>query len=303
MHGSVDRAFGKPLDLAPAALSSDRAESLFFIHLAACDIRDYCDFLLQMYLPTTPMWAVAGLFSFTVAIAVRLGLETIFRCGAGFSFILFGTVFLAPFMVGKELEMDRAIALITHFNAAQLWDATYSTTPWFAESFLVLFLWPQIKDAHKTFRTPLYSSLFSGAFVAVNFIMCMLLFGPNITQHMPFPVLELIRYIRIGDFLENMDPFIVAIWTTSIFLKVCLLLYTAVLIMAQMLKLKDLRPLTFSMAAIMMAMSAHIAVSTSGLHQFYQTSWPTYTLFVECLPAIYILSSYVRRKRSAAASP
>ncbi|MGG2199154.1 GerAB/ArcD/ProY family transporter [Paenibacillus sp.] len=267
----------------------------FFIHLAGLVLREITDFLIQVYLPTTPSWMVASLFAFVVSIAVRAGIEAIFRCASGFFFVIFGTASFIPFMYGKDLNFNRTIALFTHLNPGRLFSDTYPFIPWFGEMMLILFIFPYIHNSGKTFRSLLWSSAASSYFIEMSFLLCLLLFGPHVSAQLTYPVLEMIRFIRIGGFLENLDPIVVAIWLSSLFVKISILLYIPVFITAQLFRLKDTRPLTFSFGAIMLGLSMHIVDNSIELNQFLLHAWPTFALVMECLPLLYWIMSVIKK--------
>ncbi|CAG7657222.1 GerAB/ArcD/ProY family transporter [Paenibacillus allorhizosphaerae] len=274
--------------------------SFFFLHLASLILRNITDFLVQIYLPSTPQWVVAAIFVFVISIGVRSGIEVIFRCASGFFFIIFSVASLNPFLVGRELNYERAIALITHLQASRLVGDTYPYIAIFGEMFAVLFIFPYLARSDKTFRTLLWSSFSSLLFIETYFIMCLLLLGSHLTAQLTYPVLEMIRFIRIGDFLENLDPIVVAIWISGLFIKLSFLLYISVLIVSQLFGLKDTRPFSFSFGAILLTLSVHAAGNSTELNHFIMYVWPTYALLVESMPLIYLLMALFRNRRSAA---
>ncbi|MFB9327952.1 GerAB/ArcD/ProY family transporter [Paenibacillus aurantiacus] len=273
----------------------------FFLHQAAYIMKEFTDFMAQMYLPTTPEWLLTALFLYTAAIAVRSGLETIVRCASGFFFVVFMASLLAPLLVTKDVNFDRSIALVTHFRFDSMWEAVYKTAPWFGESFFVLFLLPRIDAPQRTYRTLLIASIGSSLVTAFYYIYSMLLFGQSVTAHLTYPVMEVIRYVRIGDFLENMDPLMEAIWTASIFIKLCTLLYIVTLLMTRIVKVKDGRPFSFVTAAIVFGIVNQMNVSTTELNDFFQSSWATFAWFI-VLSTILVLALYLSFAKMNAAA-
>ncbi|TBL75697.1 GerAB/ArcD/ProY family transporter [Paenibacillus thalictri] len=269
----------------------------FFLHLSSIIVRQISDFLVQTFLPTTPLWVVAGMFSFLVAIAVRSGFEVIFRCASGFFIVIISSAALVPFMVGKELNYNRAIAFITHLDAGSLWNPVITFIPWFGEMFLILFIFPFLAEPEKTYRSVMWSMLISLIFIEIDFILCLLMFGADVTGHFSYPMLEMVRFIRIGDFLENLDPLLVTIWISSVFIKVSLLLYMVLLITSQLLGLKDSRPLSFSFSAIMLVMAIHNTPNSTMLEHFIMKTWPVFAMLVECSPLIYWAVQLFKKSR------
>ncbi|TXK83687.1 endospore germination permease [Paenibacillus sp. N3.4] len=269
----------------------------FFLHLASMVLREFTDFVIQIYLQSTPSWVIAAFFAFVVAIAVRSGLEAIFRCAAGFFFITIGAALIAPTLLGKEMNYNRTIAFLTHLDMGTLFSSSYPFIPWFGESFLILFIFPFLAKSEKTFRSLIVSSLVNIFLIDLYFVLCLLLFGAHLSGQLTYPVLEMIRFIRIGDFLENLDPIVVAIWMSSIFIKISTLLYMAVLITSQLFGLKDTRPFSFAFAAILLGLSIHLVQNTVELNHFLFHTWPSFGLVMECSPLIYLIMSYIKKRQ------
>ncbi|MGG1555268.1 GerAB/ArcD/ProY family transporter [Paenibacillus ferrarius] len=267
----------------------------FFIHIGSIVLRQTMDFLLQIYLPSTPSWAIGGSFAFVIWLAVRSGLEAIFRCAAGFFFVIFVTASFVPFLVGKELNFHSAIALITNFDVSQLAYGSYPFIPWFGEMFLILFIFPFLAEPEKTRRTLVLSSLCSIFFFEVYYLLCILLFDKHLMAEITYPILEMLRFIRIGDFLENLDPIVVAIWIAGLFIKISLLLYVSVLIFAQQFNLKDTRPLSFPFAAIMVGLAMNVVKNQVELNDFLMHSWANFAYCIEFSPIIYWAAFKLRK--------
>ncbi|MGG1517155.1 GerAB/ArcD/ProY family transporter [Paenibacillus oryzisoli] len=267
----------------------------FFIHIASIVLRQTMDFLIQIYLPATPSWAIGGSFALVIWLAVRSGPEAIFRCAAGFFFVIFVTASFVPFLVGKELNYHSAVALITNLDMRQLTVASYPFIPWFGEMFLILFIFPLLAEPEKTRRTLVLSSLFSILFFELYYLLCILLFDKHLMAEITYPILEMLRFIRIGDFLENLDPIVVSIWIAGLFIKISLLLYVSVLIFAQLFKLKDTRPLSFSFGAIMVGLSMNVVKSQVELNDFLMHSWANFAYCVELSPVVYWAAFKLRK--------
>lgn len=275
----------------------------FFLHTSAYILREYEDFIVQTYLSQTPNWAVGVLIGFVVAYTARLGIQTLFRTAQGLFFMVLFAYFLDSVFIWKELTWDRGVAFITNHSFKGIYNGIYTSIPFFGEIFLIIFVFPYFTQKNKTFKTMCWSIFWGLLIINSNIFFLLLLFGPNLTSHITYPMLELVRYIRIADFIENLDPFLIAIWSTTVYLKLSIVFYIANLIAAQVFGLKDHRPLTFSLAAVMVALSLQMSGGTAALTSFYNRSWATYAYFIELIPILYLLMDSVKkmiRKKSAA---
>lgn len=273
---------------------------LFCLHGSAFMLREYEDFIIQVYLPETPNWAIGILFGGTVAIMARLGIVTLFRSAQGLFFITILAILLNTVFIGRELRWERSIAFITNHNFQGILQGSYFISPFFCEIILLIFIFPYIMNKEKTRRSLFWAIFFSISLIILYIGFLILLFGPNLTAHLAYPILEMVRYIKIAEFIENLDPLLIAVWSTMVYIKISFFFYLAVHILSQLLKLKDHRPLTFSLAAVMVSMSLNMAENFASLSDVYEHSWPTFALCAESIPLLYLLmdtiKNYVKKK-------
>ncbi|MFF2448777.1 endospore germination permease [Neobacillus sp. NPDC058068] len=276
--------------------------SLSFLHTSAFVLREYEDFIVQTYLGETPNWAVGGMLGIVVAITARLGIQTLFRTAQGLFFLTLIADISNTIFIGKELKWDRWMAFITNHSGHGIFAGTYMTIPFFGEVIVLVFIFPYLTQKNKTLKSVSWAIVLGLLLIIVNFVFLLLLFGPNLASHITYPMLEMVRYIRIADFIENLDPFLISIWSTTVYLKISLLFFLSVQILAQFFRLKDHRPLTFSLAAVMVALSLQMSGGSASLTSFYTKSWATYSYFIEGVPILYLLMDTLKRfikKRSA----
>jgi spore germination protein KB len=267
----------------------------FCFHLGAVILREYEDFIVQTYLPTTPNWAVGTMFMIVVALTVRLGISTLFRVAQGLFFLILFSDIINTIFISRELKWDRWMAFITNHSVNGIANGSYFIFPLFGEIFIMLFLFPYFKEINKTFKAISGAIWFSLILLLSSLSCILLLFGPNLASHLTYPMLDMVRYFRIADFIENLDPFLIAIWSTSIYLKISILFYVSVLVMAQFFRLKDFRPFTYSLAAVMVAMSVQMSEGSAGIIRLFKESWPTFALVVEAIPFLYLLIDTIKQ--------
>jgi spore germination protein KB len=265
------------------------------MYIGANLIRELSDFLGLVYLPLTPNWAIASLFGLSVILAVRSGIENIFRAASGLIFIVVGFVFLIPLLLGKEIIWPIAGAFIRHWELQPIWGGTIAAIG-ILDMSKVLFIYPHLRDKEKTFRSMAIGSGCGVLMIILTYMTCIMVFGVNLTSHMSYPTMEMFRMIRIGDFLDNMDPFFIGIWMTGLFIRICFFLYIAVSGIGQMFRLKHSKPLALSLGAVMIGMSIHLAENITERQNFLGKALPVFTLIVELLLILYLLGLWWRKR-------
>jgi spore germination protein KB len=285
---------GKWLHVPLAALFS-----YFFLHLAAYLMREFTNMTLMALLPETPGWAIVAIFGICVALAIRSGMESIFRVGQSFFFIILLSVLFTTVLLTKDIPFHKSIAFITHHDVGRIWSGGVMSASLFGELVLVLVLYPMVAGQGKAGKTLLWAALSALLLCLNNLVPLLLTLTPYVSGHMNYPVLELQRMIRAGDFLENVDPLLVAIWMTGFFVKIALFIWITVHGFSKLFGLKDYRPLAFPFTAITAGLSLHMSENSAQLEQFFSRGGILFILIAQCIPLLYLVVSWIRGKRSA----
>ncbi|SFK72869.1 spore germination protein KB [Paenibacillus sp. 1_12] len=268
-----------------------------FLFAAATVMRQLQDFMVEVYLPATPGWAVSAMFGLCVAYAVRSGIETIFRSSQGIFVLSVAGVLIVPFFVHKEINYRMVIAMINHFDMKGIWNGAFMMAALYAEMAFIPFLFPYFTNKNKTMRSITWAVVTSVIIVLTNLISMILVFGPDLTANLQYPQLELIRYIRAGASLENLDPVLIAIWLSSLFIKISLFLYLAVLCLTHTFSLKDHKPFSLSMTVMMVGVSLYMVKSKPEFDALYRHGEFTFLLVTELIPIVYLLVDRIRSSR------
>ncbi|MCM3571176.1 endospore germination permease [Neobacillus mesonae] len=266
-----------------------------FLQISALILREYEDFIVQTYLPRTPNWAVGVMFGIVVAVTARLGFENLFRIAQGLFYLCILANIGNLALIGKELQWNRLMAFITNHSGHGIYAGSYFLIPIFGEVLVLLFIFPYLTQKHKTMKSIIWGTIFSVLFIGINIVWLLLLFGPNLTSHLTYPMLEMIRYVRIADFIQNLDHLLISIWATTVFIKITVVFTIAVQILTQLLGLKDHRPLTFSLAAVMVALSVNMASGSVDITNFYTQSWATFSYCLEAIPLLYLVVDTIKQ--------
>jgi len=272
-----------------------------FIHLyiAASILRQLTDFILQIYLPGTPMWAVASLFGICVARSVRTGPVNFFRSAQGLFLFSVISVFAFPLFAIGEVDEAKLIALMTDLRPHGIWEGAFLTAALYAEMAFVIYLYPHFEKKAMTFRTLVWSGITAILVTILNMTASLLLFGSELTAELTYPTLEMIRYIRAGSFLENLDPLLIVFWLFSMLLKIGLFLLIGTTMTAHLFGLKDHKPFSLSMAAAMTALSIVMFDTMADIEDAALHSESTMLLLKASMPALYLLVDWLRSRNQS----
>ncbi|OXM85136.1 GerAB/ArcD/ProY family transporter [Paenibacillus rigui] len=277
--------------------------SLFNLHLSAYIIREFLDFFSQTYLRDTPQWAICLLFTFALFCLIQSGCSNLFRFAQG-CFIFVGLLFLVkPLFFLESLDIEMLKAFITPHEAGIIWDETYLITPWYGEMIIIIFILPELEKPMKSIKM-LWLASAAGTYILLSEYMIMIgFFGPELSGVLTYPALELARFISLGDFLQNLDPFIVSVWILALFVKLSVIFYTGVLTFSQAFAIGNYKLVSLPLTAAVVGLSMVMAHNPSELTAFFDQSWAAFAWIVECSPAVYVIVDYVKSRHAKRAAP
>lgn len=196
----------------------------FFFFIFARDIRILIDFTDIILLPQTPLIVIAILITLTATLITRGGIEVIARMTEFFFPILAFIVLILPIFVFSELDFKQLKPFLEQGVGRVLQGSWYST-PYVGEIIALPFIF-----SNRSFqlRNGIYGLLVGTFLLESLIIQTIMVFGPDLTIHLFDPPYELIRQIRITDFLDRFDLPIAAIWIPNILIKISLDLYIVV---------------------------------------------------------------------------
>lgn len=191
-----------------------------FFFTIAYDIRFLVSLLNIYLLPLTPLIALASITVFTAVLFARSGIVVTARASVvlGPPFVIM--VFFLPALLTGQARLAFLNPVLEHPLGVA--EATFYAFGHFAELMLIPLLFAQ-----RTFRlAEIWPGIAVG--VAVTTIMILgelVLFGPDLTTMFWDPPYELIRQLRITDFLDRLDMAIAAAWMPTALLKIGITLY------------------------------------------------------------------------------
>jgi spore germination protein KB len=266
----------------------------FFFHLAAFYVRQFNDFIVQTFLPGTPNAMIAFLITFIIVVAVRAGIEPIFRFAQVFFLFTIFSSLIIPFLLGKDLNFDMSIAFVTHVIKPVLLQSAMYTTPWYADMVVIVFFYHALARQQKTIKSVFVGSLLT-TFVFLPFTINIIMrFGPHFSAEMTYSGHELLRSISVADFLENVDPFFISLWFYAVVIKVCICFYSATLVAAKVCGLRDYRVLVPAMGFFLFGFSMHMSENASEVYHFLLESWVGYAWIVVLIPVLYLVVAKLR---------
>lgn len=268
----------------------------FFIHTNSVIIREFGELFGTLAMPRTPILVFHAAIVLLGVYAVRSGLEVIarlFELITPFVFIVY--TFLLILSLHKT-EFSRLLPVLENgFQPVLLGSVTPSA--WRGEVMLLAMLLPYIVKPREGRYIGLLAVILTGVALTTDAIFNTAFFGPEATR-LVFPTFTIIKGIEIGGFLR-FDPFIVSVWVASVWTKIALFYYVGVLGTAQLLNLKDYKPVILPIGVILTALSSLVVQNSVELPLYFTSGFPPFaSLFEWVIPFALLLIAIARGCKS-----
>ncbi|AGL00894.1 GerAB/ArcD/ProY family transporter [Desulfoscipio gibsoniae] len=268
---------------------------LWFIHICSIMIREYGNFLIDVFMPETPLIVINILGAALAAYTVKNGLEVLARVNQIFLPIILISVILIFLLALPEMKLERFLPVF-EAETVKIFKGAIVPWGWMGEIITFAMLIPFLAQPGQTRHTAVITIPLVGLFFTLLAVASVAVFGP-VFSNMNFPVLNAARVINIANFIDRPEPIIMAIWIIGGLLKISIFYYVSVLGFAQWLNLKDYRPLVLPVGVILIALSIAVAENMLELTHFLGNVSPYELLTFELvIPLTLLLIALVRRQ-------
>lgn len=272
----------------------------WFVHICAIMVREFGDFMVDAFMPETPLVAVIIIAVAVAAYIVTQGLEVVARTNQVFLPLQLFSIALIFLLVTPEMDLKRLLP-VGETDAVHIFKGAIAPLAWCGEINTFAMIIPFLARPGGAGRIATTSVVAVGLLFTVIVAGSLAVFGPGVAN-MTYPVLNVTRVINIANVLERMDPFIVTIWITGGYVKIAFFYYVTVLGGARLLKCRDMRPLVLPVGVILAALSILIGQSNLEVLRFIGFTWPFYAFTMEmAIPlGLLLIALFTGRGKSRA---
>ena len=254
-------------------------------------------FLNIHVLPSTPMGALNILMGMIIVMGVRLGLETIARSAEILIVVFFFLFLILVVFISPEIKFENIQPVYEagtkKIIQSSLTFVVYSSV----NAVILLMIFPafinKTKQGKKSF---LIGNLIGGIVIIIITFLCVAVLGAENTTRLMYPSYELAKRVNIGDFVQRIEAFMEILWIISIYFKATLYFYASVLGIAQILNLKDYRPLTIPLGMIAIALSLVVYPNVIYQKNWDSTTLVSYSLSIGLFLPLLLVVIYALRK-------
>ncbi|MFT4416338.1 GerAB/ArcD/ProY family transporter [Fredinandcohnia humi] len=271
---------------------------VFFFFIGATTVLFHMgNFLVTQIMPDTPIHIINALFAVIIVYGIRLGIEVFARAAEIFFPWVVLLFCILLFTLLPEIEIKNIQPVfeegIKPICVGALSLVSVASLPCIVFTMII----PCVSEINKV-RTTFIISLYIGGFVIITTtFLCIAVLGADFTARSTFPSYVLAKKISIGNFVERIEILIAILWFITIFYKILLYFYACIIGTAQILGLKDFRPITLPFGMILVIYSYIVYPNTVYAAEWDTTVWIPYALtYGFFLPLLLFVVAKIRFK-------
>jgi len=261
LTGYVRKIFGKYLGWGIGLLYI-----LFFLYIAARNLREFGDLIISSILPKTPLLAINILIVLAICYVLCLGIEVLGRTAEVFIVILIFLGFAGNFLIYVSGNIDPHNLQPFLENG---WKPIVTTAfphiiifP-FAEMLVFTMLLPYLNRPESVKKVWLSALISSGLVLGYTTSLNIAVLGVEQVERSTFPLLSTVRNVNLMEFLQRLDAIVVYTLLITVFFKAAIYFYSAVIGIVDLFKLKNHQQIVLPIGIIIIFFSMIMASNFS----------------------------------------
>jgi spore germination protein KB len=214
-------------------------------------LSEFTVFAIAILLPNTPSWILFfSMLLLVIYVVYSSGIEGIGRCSEVFGPIIFLSVLLLILFSITNMEVKKILPVFVDTGFVAILKGAVPSTAFFAEVVIILMLIKFLDDKNKGPYKTIWGLVLSGILTTIVVIGIITIIGPKVAAKQSYPFFDMINYINIMEFIQNLEIIAVLVWILSVFIKLSVYLFVASYGTAQLFKFKDWRKCIWIVAFI-----------------------------------------------------
>ncbi|SFD77667.1 spore germination protein KB [Paenibacillus catalpae] len=263
-------------------------------------LRAMTDFIQLVLFNKTSNWVISIIMIANMAyISYRGGITAIGRFSQITGPLFFTVVLLTFALNATNLDFKQIMPAFHDHNLIDLFDASLVHGSFLSESILIMMLIPLITQPGKAAKTALWAVSISSFLVLLTTASVIMTFGPELSGQFIYPFFNMVRFISVLEFIQNMDVWVIFVWLFGVFVKLSVYLTLTSHGIAELTN-RDIRKKTvlFLIAAYLLCTLPPLNITivlTSYLYKIWLPLifWPSMIV----IPCLLLIISLIRRKQ------
>jgi len=267
-----------------------------FLERVVIDLRIYGSLLVIGFLPNTPLIFLVGTMVLVCIICVYQGIEVLSRMTDVLFFIFLFAIIDVIIVSLRDVDLHNLQPVMVRGWAPVL-RGLWIPLAIISHAWVLGMLTSVTIEPKRVVRTILTSVGVSGIALSIVVFVTIGVLSPQEGARATFPLLTLMRSIKVTEFLERMEILLIFAWGLGLFITVTVFLYSGVKGLSQILNLKDHRLILWPVGVIILFLSIHGFEDIFCLYDFLKpATFAPYSIGLLMVTLVLLWLGYGLRK-------
>jgi spore germination protein len=269
---------------------------VFFMYILSRDLRMTVDFANVSLLPTTPLGVIAALLTLSAIFLAYGGVEILGRATEVYGTLLLIIVALMSTVLFREFDISLAMPFF-RFDAQGIFVGSWLVVSYLGEVIAIAFLF---SNRTLQFKHVFWALAIGTTALLALAVQSLLTLGIPVMSRMLYPNYELVRQLRLTDFLDRFDLPLVGLWLPTMITKIGYSLFIVCHGIKRMVPNTSGQRFVVPVAFLAMACSFWFFESAMQLFNLNRV-WPAVSLIFQWL--IPVLLFFLLKPKKSATTP
>lgn len=197
----------------------------FWFIILAMVLQQYADFILATLLPRTPILVPIIAMLLVAVYVTRTGIEGIGRCSEVLGPFLLIMIILSLLLSIQDIHLNRVLPFYVDSGWKVILKGSLPTSTFLGDCIMLVFLLAFLGQSDRGTKPAVLGVATTGLLTSTATFVLVTLFGDQMAAGQTYPFFNLVRYISVYNFFQNLDAILIPIWIIGVFMKVSLYLF------------------------------------------------------------------------------
>ncbi|GKU83520.1 endospore germination permease [Niallia sp. NCCP-28] len=273
---------------------------LYFLYIAARNIRDISALLATTTLTQTPLLAIAIPLVLAICYVLYMGIEVLARTSEVFIVILvfFGLAGNFFVLVSGNVDFHNLLPFLENGWKPVLTTVFPETIIFpFGEMIAFTILLPLLNKPKYVKKVWLSALVLSGIALSWTVSLNISVLGVEGMKNATFPTLATVSKVNLLDFIQRLDALVVFTLLITVFFKASIFIYVAIIGITDLFKLKSHHRIVLPVGTIVIYLSLNMASNfVEHLNEGKEMIYSMHIPMILIIPLILLLISFLRKR-------
>jgi spore germination protein KB len=269
-------------------------------------LRQSSEFIRMVLFRNTPLIVIVLLMLYLMTfVTYRGNIEAIGRCSEVFGPVIIVITIITLLLSFSNVDLKGILPIFVDSGWKTTLTSSLTPLSFFGEASIIMMLIKFNKDPKKGVSSSILAVGLISIFIMIITIETIMVLGPTLASRLWYPYFEMVRFISLMEFLQNIEIIVAVVWILSIFIKLSTYLFITTFGIAQWLNLKDWRKMIWFAIIILIPISLYFPNIDSVSIEFPNKIWMPFILPINMVAipfSLWIIGAFRKKKKERQSS-